>query len=199
MWWSKSRAGISVSNHRQAQSGPLPSSNASSVSTEDVGASSDSELSEDEDEISWDVGKFVICRVPDSYRRETKSDEKFWVGKIVKHQKGDEMADDDHVRLHWYERQGQWTYKMAWKPCPSGEGQKLGQKRKGGQPRTARSWTRWVDYVDKKSIEGNIKLTKKGRITKKSIKWIEDWVVELWQKNPVSDNHMESEGESQSD
>ena len=120
--------------------------------------------------------------------------DRFWVGKIVKHQEGDKLADDDHVRLQWYEHQGEWVYKMAWKPCPNGEGQKLGQKRNREQTRAARSWVRWVDYVDKKSIEGNIELTQKGRITKKSIKWIKIWVLELWDKHPVSNSDRSSSG-----
>ena len=180
------RAGISVSNHRQAQPGPLPSSSASSVSTGDVDASSESGLGDDdeEDEISWDVGKFVICRVPDSYREETRSDEEFWVGQIVKHQKGDKLADNKHVRLQWYEHIGDWQYRKAWLTCPRSEGQKPGRKRKRGKS-TASCPVRWVDYVDKKSIQGNIELTKRGRIISKHIRWIQRWVKELWEKNPV--------------
>jgi hypothetical protein len=157
---------------------------------------------------SWDVDAYVLCRPAPG------ASEDFWVGQIVPADLTDPMATDEkNIRVHWYNQRGadRWNLQPAYVRCETtpdvedkveenmvGEGEKhSGQhksKRKRKRKRKSRRKSKRVtgappvldvDWVSRDAVQGNVTLTKKCRLTKKSQDWITEWVLPHWAKNPL--------------
>jgi hypothetical protein len=116
---------------------------------------------------SWVPGRIVCCRTDEC------ADEKFYLGKIMKDTKEDELAADGKVKLHWYEKvpSQPWTYRLAW----------LKGKKRKGKKRIKYAAT---DRVPRDAVQGNVELTKAGKVKANSQAWINDY-VSFWDDVPV--------------
>jgi hypothetical protein len=147
---------------------------------------SDDDKSEVADPVSWDIGSLILCRTGPE-----EQEQKFWLAEIIPDQPGDKGASVDNVRVRWYDKvEGkEWHYKPAWKRVDNDNEGKRARGRKARVRRAVMS----TDYISRSSVQGNVTLNQSGKVSRDSRRWIEQYVLEHWEDNPLAEEQSQSD------